>query len=103
MYEVSVTWWVFKMIFVYCPTGPPFFKLLHESQFFAFWLYLTAYEILVLWPEIKLEFPTVEAWSLNHWTTKEFPRPVFWEQELHICCVLFCLLQTEGIDIIKIK
>lgn len=95
MYEVSVTWWVFKITFVYCPTGPPFYKLLHESQFFAFGLYLTAYEILVLWLEIEPEPPTVEAWSLDHRTTKEFPRPIFWQQELHIFCVLYCLLQSE--------
>ena len=35
----------------------------------------TACRILVLWSEIK---PGLEAWSPNHWTTREFPRsPAF--------------------------
>ena len=33
--------------------------------------------ILVPWPEIRPQPPTVEAWSPKHWTTKQFWRGLF--------------------------
>ena len=36
-----------------------------------------AYRILVPWPGMKLVSPAVEAWSLNHWATREFLSPFF--------------------------
>ena len=40
---------------------------------FNFWTYWVASGVLVPWPEIKPTHPTGEAWSLNHWTTREVP------------------------------
>ena len=43
-------------------------------SFFFFWLCRAACRILVPWPGIKpVPPPAVEAWSLNHWTAREFP------------------------------
>ena len=42
---------------------------------FMFWSYHVACGILVLWPGIEPSPPMVEAWSLNHWTIREFPFP----------------------------
>ena len=39
-----------------------------------FWLCHTARGILVSQPGIKPMPPAVEAWSLNHWTTREAPQ-----------------------------
>ena len=36
-----------------------------------------AYGILILQPGIKSVPPAVEAWSLNHWTTREVPLTIF--------------------------
>ena len=36
-----------------------------------------ACEILVPQPGIELVSPALEAWSLNHWTTREIPKSVF--------------------------
>ena len=33
-----------------------------------------AYEILVPWPGIKLRLPSLEVWSVNHWTPREVPK-----------------------------
>ena len=33
-----------------------------------------ACRVLVLQPQIEPKPPTVEAWSLNHWTTREVPK-----------------------------
>ena len=41
--------------------------------FFFFWSRCTACGILVPQPGIELMPPAMEAWSPNHWTTKEFP------------------------------
>ena len=46
-----------------------FFKTLKKF----FWPCHTTYGILVPWPGIKPLPPAVEAWSLNHWTTREVP------------------------------
>ena len=42
-----------------------------------FWPRLAACGILVPWPEIEPVPPTLEAWSLNHWTTREVPMKIF--------------------------
>ena len=41
--------------------------------FFFFQPCRVACRILVSWPGIKLASPTVEIWSPNHWTAREFP------------------------------
>ena len=40
-----------------------------------------ACRIFVPWPEIEPVPPEEEAWSLNHWTTKEVPRTVLYLQK----------------------
>ena len=49
------------------------FKL---SLFFVclFWPHCTARGILVPRPGVEPGSPVVEAWSPNHWTTREFPQ-----------------------------
>ena len=47
-------------------------------SFFFFWLCFAARRILVLWQGIKPMTPGLEAWSLNHWTTREFPPSLFY-------------------------
>ena len=42
-----------------------------------FWLHRAAYRILVPWPGIEPRPPAVKAQGPNHWTTREFPRVVF--------------------------
>ena len=39
-----------------------------------FWPFPSACGILVLRPRIKPVSPALEAWSFNHWTTREAPR-----------------------------
>ena len=39
--------------------------------FFLFWLHLVTCGILVPQPGIEPVLPAVEAWSPNHWTTRE--------------------------------
>ena len=46
-------------------------------SFFFFWPQGTACRILVSWPEIETVPPAVEDGSLNHWTSREFPRMIF--------------------------
>ena len=41
--------------------------------FFSFWPYCMACGIFVPQPGIESVPPAVEAWSPNHWTTREFP------------------------------
>ena len=44
-----------------------------------FWLSFVACTVLVLQPGIEPVSPTVEIWSPNHWTAREFPaHPYFW-------------------------
>ena len=43
-------------------------------SFFNIWLHCEACRILVPWPRIEPMSPAAEAWSLNHWTTREVPR-----------------------------
>ena len=59
---------------------------------FVFWFFggffgpcCVTCRILVPWPGIKPGPPAVEAWSPNHWTTREFP--VFFESRLKFCFV----------------
>ena len=35
--------------------------------------------ILVSWPGIEPTPPALKIWSLNHWTSREFPKPLFFE------------------------
>ena len=42
-------------------------------DFFFFLPGFMAYGILVPWPGIEPMCPALEAWSLNHWTTREVP------------------------------
>ena len=48
-----------------------FFK---KFYLFIFWPHLTACGILLPWPGIEPGPTAVNALSLNHWTTREFPR-----------------------------
>ena len=41
--------------------------------FFFFWPHDREYRILVPWPGIEPVPSAVEAWNLNHWTTREVP------------------------------
>ena len=43
------------------------------QDLFIFWLCSAAWEILVPWPGTEPAPPTLEAQSLNHWTTREVP------------------------------
>ena len=45
--------------------------------FFFFWLCCTACGNLVPQPGIETMPPALEAWGLNHWTTREFPTTYF--------------------------
>ena len=58
----------------------PYHSGLHCSFFFFFlllllffWLHSVACRIIVPQPGIEPASPAVEAWSLNHWTTREIP------------------------------
>ena len=74
-----------------------FFKR-QESFFFFFWPCHLSYRILVLWPGIERRSLAVNAYSPNHWTTREF-RNFFilvsqWKQHLfrrwkEIMCIFF--------------
>ena len=48
--------------------------------FFTFWLSATEYGIFVLWLGIEPAPTALEAWSLNHWTTREVPIFNFFEE-----------------------
>ena len=41
------------------------------------WPFCAAYRILASWLGIEPMPPALEAWSLNHWTTREVPRPSY--------------------------
>ena len=41
---------------------------------FSLWLLVVTRGILVPWPGIEPGLPALEAWSLNHWTTREVPQ-----------------------------
>ena len=47
-----------------------------EVSFFLFLPHHESCGISVPWPRIEPMLPAVKAWSLNHWTTREFPRGV---------------------------
>ena len=58
-----------------------YFKPISYISFFFFlWQHHSAWGILVPWPGIKPMPPEVEAWSLNHWTAREFPPSALWSQ-----------------------
>ena len=54
-----------------CPLTDEWIK---KMWFLFFWPRCTAYGILVPQPGIEPVPPAVEAWSLNHWTTREVPK-----------------------------
>ena len=56
---------------------PPASVRLDRASFFYSWPRCTACGILLPWPGIEPMPPAVEAWSLNHWTTTEFPGQSF--------------------------
>ena len=58
---------------------PGILALFSIFPLFCFWLCHTACRILVPQPGIKPAPPALEAWSLNHWTTREVSRilPIF--------------------------
>ena len=61
------TWWLFK-VFIYL------FLLVETSFIITITLFgHKACGILVSEPRLESVIPEVEAWSPNHWTTKEFP------------------------------
>ena len=47
------------------------------GSFPFFFLFLETWEILVLQPGIEPMLPAAEAWSLNHWTAREVPLPLY--------------------------
>ena len=60
------------------------FSLLGTFRIFSFFFFLTflwprhaARGILVPQPGLEPTPPAVEAWSLNHWTTREVPQDLF--------------------------
>ena len=50
-----------------CPTSPNSLHLF----WFVFLPHLVTLKILVPWPGIEPMLPAMEAWSFNHWTTRE--------------------------------
>ena len=51
-----------------------------------FWFFNhKAYGVLALWPGIKPLPPTLEVWSLNHWTTREVLRSYFFKEPNRKC------------------
>ena len=84
----------------------PYFKDLSEAEIwfnihilnlfsFIFWLCSAAWGILVPWPGIKPIAPAVEAWSLNHWTTREVPKGTSLESGLNILKTRCTLIQIK--------
>ena len=62
-------------------------------QVYIYLLHRTACRILVSQPGIKPGPPAVEAWSPNHWTTREFPHTCYlnsWSVQC-VCVVLHVL------------
>ena len=67
--SLSIRIFFFKFFFWLSPS-----HLLNIYLFiFILWPHCVASGILVPWPGIELESPALEAWSLNHWTTREAP------------------------------
>ena len=56
-----------------------------------------AYGIFVLYPGIEPMSPTIEAWSPNHWTTREFLAASF---DACCCCsvIQLCLTLWDPMD-----
>ena len=48
-----------------------FFSLKKKIKYIYIWPHQTACRILVSWPGIEPAALALEAWSLNHWTTRE--------------------------------
>ena len=70
---------ILHIVFFYCSPHPlisyySFFKIQSKWVFFFFWPRRTACGRLVPRPGIEPTPPAVEAWSPNHWTTREVPK-----------------------------
>ena len=61
----------------FCQVFPALPAPVHLSHFHFFWLHRAARGILVPQPEIEPVQPAVDAWGLNHWTTREVPQVIF--------------------------
>ena len=61
--------WTVETIWTLNATKASVFFLIFKN----FWSSPTARGILVLWPGMEPMLPVLEAWSLNHWTTREVP------------------------------
>ena len=78
-------WTKSALISVWGPWGPHFVcSALLSSIFFNFIFYYFIFGlcpvtcgILVPHPKIKPVHPSLEAWNLNHWTTRDVPSPLF--------------------------
>lgn len=58
-----------------------------ELHIFSFWLYCMACGISAPQTGIEPVLPTVEAWSLNHWMTREVPGQCFIHKDFNrYCC-----------------
>ena len=63
-------------------SGVPLPSLTYALKRF-FWMHCKACRILVPWPGLKAESPSVEAQNLNHWTTRESSKTLFNSQTNH--------------------
>ena len=54
-----------------------FYRNIYSKDICFFFFFCTAYGILVPQPGIEPGPSAVKAWSLNHWTTREFPHLLF--------------------------
>ena len=61
--------------------------------FFLFWPCQMACGILVLRPGIDTPPAAVKAWSLNHWTAREVPPPLFF---LSYCTKTFSMMLSRN-------
>ena len=64
IYLITVGFFCFALVWY-------FFVSLVFYFIFCFWLHCAAYGILGPEPGMESSPPAVEAWSLNHWTTRE--------------------------------
>ena len=72
--SIMISYWYWCFSFSVRVTSGLFFLSLSVS---FFWLCPTSCGILVPQPGIEPAAPALEAWSLNHWTTREVQRPTF--------------------------
>ena len=87
---------VFWKLTFYCKKSHKFCVLLRSVPFLCLYqnvsLKVTFYtflfphckacRVLFSWPRIETISPSVEEWSANHWTAREFPKPSIWSDLL---------------------